>query len=112
MTTYIPSLTFPTAAFEKPAVAVLLPLLSGMAVGAVTGNSKQVYGRLRQPPGHPPGWVFGPVWTILYAGMGYAAYRAWTAGTTSLSLEKLSLAKVRDTFGRGRGWDFGLIGGC
>jgi len=28
------------------------------------------YQALRHPPGTPPPWVFGPVWTVLYACMG------------------------------------------
>jgi tryptophan-rich sensory protein len=49
---------------------------------------------LRQPPLRPPPYVFGPVWTALYATMGYAAYRAWTAGVDSFDPAKLMLAKV------------------
>ncbi|KAF2277579.1 translocator protein [Westerdykella ornata] len=37
--------------------------------------------------------VFIPVWTVLYAIIGYAAYRAWSTGTQSLDLEKHNLAK-------------------
>lgn len=52
------------------------------------------YLELKQPPLRPPPWVFGPVWTTLYALMGYSAYRAWTVGTTSLNPSVVALAKV------------------
>lgn len=51
------------------------------------------YRALRQPPLYPPGWVFGPVWTALYATMGYTAYRAWTTGSTSINPQTVALAK-------------------
>jgi len=33
------------------------------------------YAALEKPPETPPGWVFGPVWTFLYAVMGVALHR-------------------------------------
>ncbi len=33
------------------------------------------YAALRKPSWTPPGWVFGPVWTLLYLLMGTAAWR-------------------------------------
>ncbi|KAL5414475.1 hypothetical protein PMIN03_003178 [Paraphaeosphaeria minitans] len=85
MTTYIPSLTLPNFVFENPAVAILLPVLAGTAVGFSTRptETQKLYLALKQPPFNPPGYVFGPVWTALYATMGYVAHRAWTAGATS-----------------------------
>ena len=38
------------------------------------------YAQLTQPAWAPPGWVFGPVWTTLFALMGIAAWLVWQSG--------------------------------
>src|SRR5690606_36437091 len=37
------------------------------------------YDQLDRPWFTPPGWVFGPAWTTLYALIGVAAWRVWEA---------------------------------
>ncbi|KAL7789429.1 TspO/MBR family domain-containing protein [Trichoderma ceciliae] len=87
MTTYIHAITIPSAVFQNPASSILLPIALGTAVGFGTRPSKtqKTYLALKQPPLNPPPWVFGPVWTILYGLMGYAAYRATSTGLSPLS---------------------------
>jgi benzodiazapine receptor len=31
----------------------------------------------RKPSYQPPNWVFGPVWTVLYAAIAYSGWRVW-----------------------------------
>jgi len=35
------------------------------------------YSQLQKPAWTPPGYIFGPVWTLLYACMGVAAWMVW-----------------------------------
>ena len=96
MTTYIPSITLPGYVFENPAVSILVPIAAGTLVGYSTRpkETQKTYLALRQPPLRPPPQVFGPVWTVLYGAMGYAAYRAWSTGMNSFDAHKVVLTKV------------------
>ena len=63
-----------------PALIGLVGLceLVGLANGAVTASSvKGWYLSLATPPGTPPNWLFGPVWTVLYLLIGIAAWLVW-----------------------------------
>ncbi len=48
------------------------------AVGAVaSAQAGAFYGQLVRPAWAPPGWLFGPVWSLLYVLMGVAAWLVW-----------------------------------
>jgi tryptophan-rich sensory protein len=64
---------------RRPAVEwvawVLLSELAGVVGGVATASAVGTwYQTLVQPSFAPPDWVFGPVWTTLYALMGTAAF--------------------------------------
>ena len=55
-----------------------LPLLVGAASGGMTVAAvRGWYAALVHPPGTPPDFLFGPVWSLLYVLMGVAAWRVW-----------------------------------
>jgi tryptophan-rich sensory protein len=47
---------------------------------AMTSALPEWYSALRKPPWTPPGWVFGPVWTLLYPLVAVAGWLAWREG--------------------------------
>jgi translocator protein len=60
------------------ALAIIISYLPGL-IGTVftdTGDDSW-YEQLEKPWFNPPGWVFGPVWSVLYIGMGVALYLIW-----------------------------------
>lgn len=58
----------------------LLLAFAAAAVGALaSANAGDFYRELVRPSWAPPGWLFGPVWSVLYALMGVAAWLVWRA---------------------------------
>lgn len=47
------------------------------AWGGRYSENARWYRRLRKPPFQPPGWLFGPVWTVLYATIAASGWRVW-----------------------------------
>ncbi|CAK7201439.1 hypothetical protein SEUCBS139899_004143 [Sporothrix eucalyptigena] len=87
MTSFLYHIALPEAVFDSPAVSILLPIALGTAVGYSTRPSLDDpdVRAMKQPPLRPPPQVFGPVWTVLYGLMGYAAHRA--IGQTTAGLD-------------------------
>ena len=54
-------------------------------------QAKSFYGQLTQPAWAPPGWLFGPVWTLLFALMAIAAWLVWRSGGFRANRAALSL---------------------
>ena len=64
---------------------VLLALGGGLAIGWLTPAGAW-YAQLTKPAFDPPGWVFGPVWTVLYILIAIAGWRVWRRDRTSAAM--------------------------
>jgi tryptophan-rich sensory protein len=53
------------------------------------------YRTLVRPAIAPPNWVFGPVWTLLYAMMAVAAWQVWQGAPSGLRTIGLTLFLVQ-----------------
>ena len=62
-------------------VGWLLLSFVAAAIGAIASvQAATFYQQLAQPSWAPPSSVFGPVWSVLYALMGIAAWLVWSHG--------------------------------
>jgi tryptophan-rich sensory protein len=71
------------------AAAIVISELAG-ALGSIFTVSAipSWYAALAKPALNPPSWVFGPIWTTLYALMGIAAFLVWKKGLQSPAVRK------------------------
>jgi benzodiazapine receptor len=56
---------------------VLCFAVAGLGSLATTPNIPTWYATLNKPSWNPPNWLFGPVWTFLYAMMAVAGWLVW-----------------------------------
>jgi tryptophan-rich sensory protein len=71
----------------------VLPVAAAAGLGGLASrDAPQTYGRLRKPAWAPPAAVFGPVWSLLYTGIGVAGWRLYDAG--SARTKRLHLTQV------------------
>ncbi|MGB0757357.1 MAG: TspO/MBR family protein [Patescibacteria group bacterium] len=65
----------------KLILAIGISQLAGIIGSLFTASSiPNWYATIERPALNPPSWVFGPVWTTLYALMGIAAFLVWKQG--------------------------------
>ena len=85
----------PKASVSRQIIGLLGWLLlsfAAAAIGAVaSAEAGAFYQQLVRPSWAPPGWLFAPVWTVLYVLMGVAAWLVWRVhgfkeGRTALAL--------------------------
>ena len=67
--------------FLIPLLSISLAFAFGGLAGLVTQQAiPDWYAQLNKPFFNPPNIIFGPVWTLLYFLMGWAAARVWLKG--------------------------------
>lgn len=71
-------------------------LVAGLASFATRPSIPTWYEEIEKPSWTPPNWLFGPVWTALYAAMAVAAWlvwkkAGWTGGHIPLFCVQLAL---------------------
>ncbi len=99
---------------RRPLASALAVVLACVLLGAVGGlvTAPQIetwYATLDKPGFTPPNWVFGPVWTVLYAFQGIAAWLLWRAGPENRAV-RLALALFVTQFVLNLAWSPAFFG--
>lgn len=91
-----PSVPWQVAGF----VAWFVLVFAAAAVGGyATGTSVgDWYQHIAKPAWTPPDWIFGPVWTTLYALMAVAAWLVWRGGGFAVAGRALGLFVLQLAF--------------
>jgi benzodiazapine receptor len=96
---------------KQTQLAGLVAWLIGSFIAAGIGGAASIqagpfYAQLARPGWAPPASVFGPVWTVLYALMGIAAWLVWRVGGFGAAKTALTLFLVQLGFNALWSWLF------
>ena len=76
------------------ACCLLLVFATAALGGYGSVLSKGFYASLVRPDWAPPSWLFGPVWTCLYAMIALSGFMAWQSGRAGLQELVVYLAQL------------------
>jgi len=94
----------------KAFVAILLCEAVGLVAAWATQTSVTTwYPTLAKPGFTPPNWLFAPVWTLLYAMMGVAAFLVWRCGAHRRRV-RAALVAFGAQLALNAGWSFAFFG--
>ncbi len=74
---------------------LVLTFAAAAVGGFASANAGAFYTQLVRPEWAPPGWLFAPVWSVLYLLMGIAAWLVWRSGGFLAARLVLSLYVVQ-----------------
>ncbi|OYU15701.1 MAG: TspO protein [Alphaproteobacteria bacterium PA4] len=84
---------------------ISLPLLSALLwavglclIGGLMTPRGPWYASLRKPPWQPPGWAFGPAWTLILGLAAWAGVRAWDVAMPAQQVDILIVFGVNALF--------------
>jgi translocator protein len=66
-----------TRLFNILGLALWVVITFGIAAFASQFEPGEWYASIAKPSWTPPGWLFGPVWGLLYFSMSFAAWLVW-----------------------------------
>jgi tryptophan-rich sensory protein len=100
---------------DRPLVALALAVLTVEVVGAsgavfTAQGLGEWYVTLERPALATPNWVFGPVWTALFALMGVAVWLVWRRIDSDPRNVRLALAVFAVHFAFNLGWSAAFFG--
>ena len=72
-----------------------LSYLTAAAGSIASVQARTFYAELTQPAWAPPGWLFGPVWTLLYSMMAISAWLVWRRRVFSAARLALGLFVIQ-----------------
>ncbi len=72
-------------------ISALIALGVGGLSALLSMDGMKAYDLVAKPPLTPPGWLFGVVWTVLYALMGISAAKIWLSGESEAKGKGLNL---------------------
>ncbi len=86
------------ADLDLPLLAAIAWMVSLCLIGGLMTPRADWYAALRKPSWQPPGWAFGPGWTIILGLAAWAAVRAWGAADPAQQRDVLILFGVNGIF--------------
>jgi tryptophan-rich sensory protein len=100
---------------DRPLLALALSILAVELVGAsgavfTAQGLGGWYDSLLRPAVAPPNWVFGPVWTALFALMGTGLWLVWTRATEAPRDVRVAVVIFAAHFAFNLGWSAAFFG--